>query len=527
MKAKKTKITLALILGVILLSACFSPFSGEEETGIVTITIPGTSQARWTAPTPDSAILDELTHVIHFRRDGNTLIPDHVIGPGGTRTFNKTVPIGPLDIEVIATLNGYNFAHATVSGSVIANETNNFPITMNRLPYGIILSISGNPNFGTQAESYGPIAPITVTVQNFAENDTGPLTVAVPTGFETSATAPLNSLLALTTPISSTTFTVNPQHALSGGSYSGQVRVYNTANGIDISFNVNFTVESLPAYNIAFATGNIVETGGGAIQGVTGTMASMTDIQFGDTVSLTNIGFSRAGFTFAGWSTTPGGALAHADGASVTNLTVGGTVNPGDTVTLYARWTFAYNIGGTGPAGGVIFYVDPAGFAVQGAMPGIGAWPFTYIAYYLEAWTSNEAAPPIWGGSGTLVAGVTTFTSPTDPEASLIGNGRRDTSLIVAFMDSSIPPIIDTAAHRASVSRGSFNDWFLPSLGELNQLFINSAAVDAGGSALGANFFWSSSQSNATEARSQLFSNGSQGSSSKSLNYHVRAVRAF
>jgi uncharacterized repeat protein (TIGR02543 family) len=51
--------------------------------------------------------------------------------------------------------------------------------------------------------------------------------------------------------------------------------------------------------------------------------------------SLTPDGFVRDGYRFAGWSTTPGGAVAYADQATVQNL----TAEDGGVVDLYARWT--------------------------------------------------------------------------------------------------------------------------------------------------------------------------------------------
>ena len=51
--------------------------------------------------------------------------------------------------------------------------------------------------------------------------------------------------------------------------------------------------------------------------------------------ALTSNGFSRAGYTFAGWATTPTGSVAYTNGQSVTNL----TSTQGATVTLYAKWT--------------------------------------------------------------------------------------------------------------------------------------------------------------------------------------------
>ena len=56
--------------------------------------------------------------------------------------------------------------------------------------------------------------------------------------------------------------------------------------------------------------------------------------------TLTLNGFTRTGYTFAGWAGSADGALIYSDGQSVSNLT---SVN-GATVTLYAVWTPVYSL---------------------------------------------------------------------------------------------------------------------------------------------------------------------------------------
>jgi len=58
-------------------------------------------------------------------------------------------------------------------------------------------------------------------------------------------------------------------------------------------------------------------------------------------------------------------------------------------ITLYAKWEAAFEIGDIGPGGGIIFYVTPNGFTVQGSPEGWSpAWT-AYTAYYLEAAPEN------------------------------------------------------------------------------------------------------------------------------------------
>lgn len=81
--------------------------------------------------------------------------------------------------------------------------------------------------------------------------------------------------------------------------------------------------------------------------GSTGGSTESSSHTYDSAKTLTANGFTRTGYTFAGWASTSTGSVSYADGQSVTNLT--STHN--GTVTLYARWTpitysIAYNKNG-------------------------------------------------------------------------------------------------------------------------------------------------------------------------------------
>ncbi len=61
---------------------------------------------------------------------------------------------------------------------------------------------------------------------------------------------------------------------------------------------------------------------------------------YGAAKALTANGFTKTGYTFAGWATSPDGTVIYSDGQSVSNLT---SMN-GETVTLYAVWTPVYSL---------------------------------------------------------------------------------------------------------------------------------------------------------------------------------------
>jgi hypothetical protein len=82
---------------------------------------------------------------------------------------------------------------------------------------------------------------------------------------------------------------------------------------------------------------------------------------------------------------------------------------------------------------------------------------------------------------------------------------------------------------------GVYSDWYLPSRGELNDLWNNLKAVqkalDSDGNpattAFAKSFYWSSSEYDSSGAWTFYFYYGDAGGSGKGSTYYVRAVRAF
>ena len=200
-----------------------------------------------------------------------------------------------------------------------------------------------------------------------------------------------------------------------------------------------------------------------------------------------------------------------------------------------------YALGGTGPAGGKIFYIAPDGFTVEGYTGTTGTFA-QYTAHYLEVAPAN-AANSKWRGSATanvLIPASTGITTRDSFDAlqltDSIGKGRRDTQIIVAFyadtaQSTNATAVTDTAANRASDYTTTFdsvtyNDWFLPSLGELNLLYGNKNEV---GMESVTSTFWSSSQfsGGGGSAWYQDFANSDRLGSNKNYTDAVRAVRAF
>lgn len=150
-----------------------------------------------------------------------------------------------------------------------------------------------------------------------------------------------------------------------------------------------------------------------------------------------------------------------------------------------------YQIGDTGPAGGIICYID------------IGnEHPWTY----LEAWTADETGTFQWKTAETATEGTGTA----------IGTGRSNTTAMAG---------IDHPAAEAAraATYGGFTDWFVPAKDEL--MMVYGQRVNIGG--LGTGFYWSSSQSAIDRAWIQNFSDGVQSVTSKTGEWNLRLIRAF
>lgn len=167
----------------------------------------------------------------------------------------------------------------------------------------------------------------------------------------------------------------------------------------------------------------------------------------------------------------------------------------------------AVGIGDRGPAGGIIFYVNPAGFRVGGDM-GIPL----YTAYYLEAATVNQGSMA-WASSDY----ATTNVNEQNFVGTSIGAGRGNTAYILTR-----DPYAPAAKACVNYRLGGKSDWFLPSKDELNEMYKQRSYLY-----ISSGSFWYSTQVYYNLAGVQNFESGSQGSGGKSKDFNVRAVRAF
>jgi hypothetical protein len=162
-----------------------------------------------------------------------------------------------------------------------------------------------------------------------------------------------------------------------------------------------------------------------------------------------------------------------------------------------------YVIGDEGPAGGLIFY---------DAVEVVNGWR------YLEAAPSITERTASWGGNGSNVAGTQTA----------FGTGKQNTDIIVIWLG-----LFGGTGKAAQICNDmvykGYNDWFLPSRGELDLVYKNLKQNGFGEFANGN--YWSSSQYYENVAYGINFSDGRVSYGNKNTYgdsyYIVRAIRAF
>ncbi|KGE71384.1 hypothetical protein [Spirochaeta lutea] len=153
-------------------------------------------------------------------------------------------------------------------------------------------------------------------------------------------------------------------------------------------------------------------------------------------------------------------------------------------------------VGVPGPGGGIIFYDDQVGFDFNGDGT-IGENEKNLLQFsYLQGKRFLEAAPrgwnlpesrndPVvhWGGDSYNISAIEDVEiNLVAPEAehisATLGNGARNTRLILESLAEETQET-DTAAHLCANFRGGgFDDWFLPSVGEVVVLHGMRNTVD-------------------------------------------------
>ena len=456
------------------------------------------------------------------------------------------------------------------STGLISTKVNNLSP---KAPY--IFKVSAKMNQGklitSESINYLPLSNLMDAVANLPADWGNPKPTQLPT--PTPTTAPL-AAPAFTLSSSSETRTVNT--AATGftvSSTGGDIASFAiSATPPGMSFNTSTgaltgtpnTVAGATAYTITAtnASGSATQTftltvaivaPAFTISSASETKASGSAIT-GYTISLTGGAIASyaispaapAGLTFStstgllsGTPTTVAAATAY----TITATNASGSATQTFTLTVTAA---VYTVGQTGPGGGKIFYVAATPFACGPTMSS----SCTYLEAAPSGWNVGSDPTRTWAQSSPVDYQYTTVNNASSPEtatASVIGSGYRNTRAIILQgnnnPDSSAAALAD--AYSPNIGGVVIDDWFLPSLRELNEMCKwvrnqlgtseatncnNSGAINTGPGASG--FGTATNYSSSTEAASfsRVNSNigvGGLSGEGKRFSMYVRPVRAF
>ena len=170
-----------------------------------------------------------------------------------------------------------------------------------------------------------------------------------------------------------------------------------------------------------------------------------------------------------------------------------------------------YEIGDDGPAGGYVFYIDED-----------DEHDWTYLELADES--VDEGTEFIWGGRGTEVGG--------DAQGDGVGDGAGNTAAIIEKFGDEEPDSDqdDYAAriadkHEVEYEGETFDDWFLPSMGELTVAHDHLDEVDVGDFVF--TFSWSSTEKDDETASRVRLDRGTDTGGPKHGTNEVRPVRSF
>ena len=130
--------------------------------------------------------------------------------------------------------------------------------------------------------------------------------------------------------------------------------------------------------------------------------------------------------------------------------------------------------------------------------------------------TSDHSSQIRWHNGSSTTTGAT---------GTAIGIGLANTNAIISSQGGVTGNYAAGICADYSVTDGgiTYDDWYLPSEDELNQLYINRALIGS----FASNYFWSSTESSINSARVQHLDGGNKLSLSKAGIWYVRAVRTF
>ena len=209
----------------------------------------------------------------------------------------------------------------------------------------------------------------------------------------------------------------------------------------------------------------------------------------------------------AGVGTKGDTGVAGAKGDTGTNGTNGANTNSQTKNICGVNGATACAVGLQGPGGGIVFMTP----STLGNSSGL------FYEAAPSTWSSPSGDPTsAWCDNSNTLLGVASTVNGTGAM-----DGANKTAVMLSVCTSGAANLAD--AYTATVSGVVYGDWFLPSKGELNQMYNSKEAIGGFASVL----YWSSSETAASNAWAQYFVGGGQFYGNKSYAGYVRPVRAF
>jgi len=459
---------------------------------------------------------------------------------GGTPIYYYTVTSNPGAISVIAPIQGSG--SVTITGLTKAT-TYTFTLTAH--------NINGSSRAATSP------APITTLAEKIVRSSpsstTNAPTLAAPAFTLSSSSQSVIVNNAITTVTNTSTggaissYAISPAapagltFSTSTGQLSGTptsiqsataytITATNAAGSATQTFTLTVTTAA-PAFSLSSASETRVVTT--AITGytITSTGAPITSYSLVGTLP-TGLSFDTSTGRTTGTPT---------ETRTATTYTIIGASASGETATATYRLRVTGDIGDTGPGGGTIYYYLAAGFNCGPTR----ASTCKYLEAAPSGWIGASDTSTRWAQQQPVDYSTTTVPG-NGATATAIGWGYRNTRAIVAQGNNATAASAVADSHTVTVSGVVYDDWFLPSNDELNQMCkwargitgvnltnlaqaCTGGALNTGPGAAGftAYYYWSSSESANSLARMQNFADGAPLSTYKYNVVHIRPIRAF